>query len=297
MNNQFNNEMMYIMCLMLPIEIQKVIACTSIMYYKRMKRKTRVLCDSINELNKYINYIDYKSYRISSRHITHKSFNELKDVSKSSDHIFRLFNLRASEYNRKKTQSVRISTVISIPNINIVYMYHSDSLSYPKWVFINTLMYNTHLDHYNIFANQKCILITKNPIHYRNGHIPTPSEIISELRKPVLLFNVNTLMTNLIEVSSFIQYKLFVDYRPVKVFPETRKYYQSHIGEDNAERLDDLRYYDLNDFRSQYINDLKLTKYRNQYIKTHHKKIKSTIYDVNHEITEYKTALKHTVKS
>jgi hypothetical protein len=274
MNNQFNNEMMYIMCLMLPIEIQKVIACTSIMYYKRMKRKTRVLCDSINELNKYINYIDYKSYRISSRHIT-----------------------RASEYNRKKTQSVRISTVISIPNINIVYMYHSDSLSSPKWVFITTLMYITHLDHYNIFANQKCILITKNPIHYRNGHIPTPSEIISELTKPVLLFNVNTLMTNVIEVSSFIQYKLFVDYRPIKVFPETRKYYQSHIGEDNAERLDDLRYYDLNDFRSQYINDLKFTKYRNQYIKKHHKKIKSTIYDVNHEITEYKTALKHTVKS
>ena len=299
MNHSFKNEMAYIMCLMLPCEVQKVIACSLIQYYRRMRVKTTYLCYSINEINKNIDYMDYESDSMCYSQITLDHSRRLKNVSKQSDHIFRLFNLRLCEYNTYVNRCIRITFYSPIANANRVYVYHSDKPSLCDWKFLkvlNCLHYNQHMNYYILRPIYKNILITMNPIHVIGGYEPTVLEIMTEIANPVLSFKTDTVMKNEIEISSFIHYKLFVNEKsPIKYYQH--KLYNIDIPDDGEynRKWKNLKHYEFNDFRSKYINDLKLSKIKRIYIKKNNKHIQNIINNVNNEITGYKTTLKHTL--
>ena len=309
MNNPLKNELAYVMCLMLPLDIQKMLACSLIMYYKRVRVKTKILCDSINQINKYI---DHMAYHLDTRCYSPISINhsrQLKNVSKQYDHIFRVFNLRLSEYNTPRKKYIKITFYRSIPNVNRVYIYHS--LFSGEWKFLtvlNCIHYSGHMNYYQLRPIYTNIIITRNPIHIMNGRVPSILDIMTETGDPVLSFKTNEIIGNEIEISSFIQYKMFINETYQNRIPINQ--YQQYSPQHKLYNIDipdygeyveyvgnwkNLRHYEFNDFRSKYIDALKLTKYKNQYIKKHHKSTRNTIYNVNHEITEYKTALKHTV--
>jgi len=307
MNNPLKNEMAYKMCLMLPVDIQKMLACSLIMYYKRVRVKTKILCDSINQINKYIDYMNYDLDTVRNSQISINHSRQLKNVSKQYDHIFRVFNLRLLEYNTPRKRYIKITFYRSIPNINRVYIYHS--LFSGEWKFItvlNCIHDNGHMNIYPLFLYlYKNIIITRNPIHVMNGRIPSILDIMTETGNPVLSFKTNEIIGNEIEISSFIQYKMFLNETHKKRVPVNQ--YQQYSPQHKLYNIDipddgkydgnwkNLKHYEFNDFRSKYINDLKLSKIKRIYIKKNNKHIQNIINNVNNEITGYKTALKHTV--